>query len=108
MGVSRQYRDSRFVRMNELSQLEAERKRQEDKKRRIQEGLIPMREVVEYFYNNCPFELTEEDRETIETMLFNGKGTKSKLGVINVLAARAGYRWPEWTQMAKQHFGIDY
>ncbi|MBO5179765.1 MAG: hypothetical protein J6B87_05415 [Clostridia bacterium] len=108
LKASPKMRRIRKDRMDRAMAGESEQKRREDKKRRLERDYLEMRKVVDFFYVNCPFELPNDEKETIERQLFNGKSTRNKLGVINFLNNIVGYRWPEWVAVAKNEFGIDY
>lgn len=95
-------------RINKMEESESLRKRMEDKKQRLQREYAEMRKVVVFFYDNCPCEISDELRQTIEKTLFNGKGSKNKLGVINFLNSLIFNQWPEWLSIAKEEFKIDF
>ncbi len=101
-------RKVREDRLSKLEQSEAIRKRLEDKERRLQRDYADMHKVVDFFYENCPCEISDEMRSTIERTLFNGKGSKNKIGIVNFLDGMIRKDWPEWLDLAKKKFEINF
>lgn len=95
-------------RMDRAMATDSERKKKEDKQNRLAREYPEMRRVVDFFFENCPCELNDDEKSIIEKELFGRGKSKSKLGVINFLDQIVGYRWPEWVSMAKNEFGINY
>ncbi len=108
MGVTPGARLAHKIRMNEVANDELEKKRKEEKKKRLEAEYSEMRKVVNFFFENCPYDLSEQEKNHIEQTLFNGRGSRSKHGTINFLAEVSGYRWPDWSEKAKNEFGINY
>ena len=106
--VSPQMRKIRNDRMDRAMSVDMERKREEDKKKRLNRDYEEMQRVLDFFYDNCPCELEENEKQLVEKQLFNGKGSRSKCGTIMFLMKIIGERWPEWEQVAKKEFSINY
>ena len=106
--ASSEMRRIRKERMNRAMAEDSERKRKEAKKARLERDYVEMRKVVDFFYANCPCEIENTEKKHIEKELFDGKGSKSKHGTIMFLTRIIGYRWPEWEEVAKKEFDIDY
>lgn len=95
-------------RLDRAMTTDTERKKKEDKRNRLEKEYKEMRKVVDFFYSNSPCELDEAEKALVEKELFGRQCSKSKLGTINFLGNIVGYRWPEWVDVAKKEFGINY
>ncbi|MBR4110125.1 MAG: hypothetical protein IKK43_00295 [Clostridia bacterium] len=96
-------------RLDRAMTTDSERKKREDKQNRLAREYPEMRRVVDFFFENCPCELSDDEKNIIEKELFGRQCSKSKLGVINFLGNIVGVnRWPDWVDVAKKEFGINY
>ena len=107
-NVSKEMRRIRRDRMDRAMASDSEQKRKEAKMKRLDGDYVEMRKVVDFFYNKCPYTIKDSEKQYIEKQLFNGKGSKNKHGTIVFLTSVIGCRWPEWEELAKKEFGIDY
>lgn len=82
--------------------------REKERERIFADYYKKARSVVDFFYANCPFDISDDDVARIQKTFFNGKSTKSVLGIINYLQGIVGENWLEWTTLAKKEFNINY
>lgn len=101
-------RKVREDRLNKAGQDEAIRRRLKDKEERLQREYAEMRKVVDFFYDNCPCDISDELKQTVEKTLFDGRGTRNKIGIVNFLDRLIHKDWPEWLEIAKKKFEINF
>ncbi len=75
------------------------------KEQRERNEKVKMQEVISYFEQVCPFNLSEEVKEHINKPI-NGVGTKNVIGMINHINDCLGDLWPEWRRIALEHYGL--
>ncbi|MBQ9267265.1 MAG: hypothetical protein IJ217_03170 [Clostridia bacterium] len=63
-----------------------------------------MREVIDFFYEVYPYPVHDSVKETLNELLLAKKGTKSVIGMINVIDNLVG--WKDWRQKAYVRFHI--
>lgn len=78
-------------------------KKQKEQRERTEK--IKMKEVIEFFEQVCPLKLSDETKRLINKPL-DGAGTKNVIGMINHINDCLGDLWPEWRQIALEHYGF--
>lgn len=107
-SITPRMRKVREDRLNEAGHDEAIRRRLKAKEERIQREYVEMRKVVDFFYDNCPCDISDEFKQTVENTLFDGRGTRNKIGIVNFLNGLIRDKWPEWLEIAKKKFEINF
>lgn len=77
-----------------------------EKKEREEAGKKRMKNVINCLYENCPVEISNEIKFSVEAPL-RAHGTKNIIGMINHIDNCVGGLWPEWRKFATKFFNID-
>lgn len=75
------------------------------KEQRVRNEKLKMQEVIDFFEQVCPFNLSDEVKRRINKPM-DGAGTKNVIGMINHINDCLGDLWPEWRRIALDHYGL--